>query len=49
MGFPFPFYISGGVTGDASFYILGLMLDVVLALTIAVLMTWIATALTRLR
>jgi len=49
VGFPFPFHISGGIAGDASFYVLGLMLDVVLALTIAVLVTWIATALKRLR
>lgn len=49
VGFPFPFHISGGIAGDASFYVLGLLLDVVLALTIAVSVTWIATALKRLR
>lgn len=48
-GFPFPFHISGGIAGSGSFYVLGLLLDIVLALTLAVLVTWIATALKNLR
>ena len=49
VGFPFPFHISGGIAGLDSFYVLGLLLDIVLALTLAVLVTWIATALKKLR
>ncbi len=43
-GFPFPFHISGGIMGESNFYILGLMLDIAIALTSAVLVTWIAKA-----
>ncbi len=42
VGFPFPFHISGGIAGGSGFYVLGLLLDVVTALTLAVLITWIA-------
>ncbi len=49
VGFPFPFHISGGLAGLESFYMLGLLLDIVVALTLAVLVTWIATALKKLR
>ena len=49
IGFPFPFHISGGIAGLDSFYVLGLLLDITLALTLAVLVTWIATALKSLR
>ncbi len=42
VGFPFPFHISGGIAGASDFYVLGLLLDVVTALTLAVLITWIA-------
>jgi hypothetical protein len=49
VGFPFPFHISGGIAGLESFYVLGLLLDIVLALTLAVLVTWIATAFKSLR
>jgi hypothetical protein len=42
VGFPLPFHISGGIVGAADFYVLGLLLDVVTALTLAVLITWIA-------
>ncbi len=42
VGFPFPFHICGGILGASDFYILGLLLDVVTALTLAVLLTWIA-------
>lgn len=41
VGFPIPFHISGGVAGTSNFYVLGLLLDITLALTIAVLATWI--------
>jgi hypothetical protein len=42
VGFPFPFHISGGIAGASEFYVLGLLLDIVTALTLAVLITWIA-------
>ncbi len=41
IGFPVPFHISGGIAGLSQFYLLGLLLDAAIALTIAVLMTWI--------
>ena len=41
-GFPFPMHISGGITGASEYYVLGLLLDVAIALTSAVLVTWIA-------
>ena len=40
IGFPVPFHISGGITGSAEFFLLGLLLDVVVALTVAVTLTW---------
>lgn len=49
VGFPFPFHIGGGIGGLEKFYVLGLLLDIVIALTLAVLATWIATALKQLR
>ena len=49
IGFPFPFHISGGIAGLDSFYVLGLLLDIVLALTLAVLVTWIATVFKSIR
>lgn len=39
IGFPFPFHISGGIAGGAEFYVLGLLLDIVTALTIALVLT----------
>lgn len=42
VGFPFPFHISGGIAGASEFYVLGLLLDIVTALTLAVLITWVA-------
>lgn len=41
IGFPVPFHISGGIAGLSRFYVLGLLLDVTIALTAAVLVTWI--------
>lgn len=41
IGFPMPFHISGGLAGDAKFYLLGLLLDVTIALTLAITATWI--------
>jgi hypothetical protein len=41
IGFPVPFHISGGIAGLSNFYLLGLMLDTVLALTVAVTLTWV--------
>jgi len=49
VGFPLPFHISGASGGLETFYVLGLLLDIVIALTLAVLATWIATALKQLR
>jgi len=40
VGFPVPFYISGGVAGLSNFYLLGLLLDITITLTLAVLATW---------
>ena len=42
IGFPVPFHISGGIAGLSEFYLLGLLLDIVTALTFAVTLTWIA-------
>ena len=47
IGFPFPFHISGGIAGFSNFYLLGLLLDVVIALTMAVLVTWIVKSILR--
>lgn len=47
VGFPFPFHISGGIAGLSNFYVLGLLLDVTIALTAAVLITWIAEVFSR--
>lgn len=41
IGFPVPFHISGGIAGLSNFYLLGLLLDIVVALTIAVTLTWV--------
>jgi len=41
VGFPVPFHISGGIAGMSNFYVLGLLLDIVVALTIAVTLTWV--------
>ena len=41
-GFPFPVQISGGTAGTAEFYVLGLLLDITVALTAAIVVTWIA-------
>lgn len=41
IGFPIPFHISGGIAGTSNFYLLGLLLDVSIALTLAILATWL--------
>ena len=41
VGFPFPFHISGGIAGASDFYLLGLMLDLFTAVTVAISVTWI--------
>lgn len=41
-GFPFPVHISGDITGESQTYLLGMLLDVAVALTVALLVTWIA-------
>lgn len=40
VGFPFPFHISGGIAGTSDFYLLGLMLDLATAVTVAISVTW---------
>lgn len=40
-GFPFPFRTSGGVAGVSEFYLSGLLLDIVVPVTLAVLVVWI--------
>ncbi len=37
IGFPLPFHLSGGIAGIAEFYPIGLTLNVLIALTIAVI------------
>jgi len=49
IGFPVPFHISGGIAGLSNFYVLGLLLDVTIALTAAVLITWIVRLFNSLR
>lgn len=41
IGFPVPFHISGGIAGMSNFYLLGLLLDIAIALTISVTLTWV--------
>ncbi len=41
IGFPVPFHISGGSSEDAGFYLLGLLLDLAVIATIALIATWI--------
>ena len=47
IGFPFPFHVSGGIAGMSNFYILGLLLDAVTVVTVAVLLTWIVEIIRR--
>jgi hypothetical protein len=47
IGFPVPFHISGGIAGLSNFYLLGLLLDVSIALTSAILITWIVRLIDR--
>jgi hypothetical protein len=47
VGFPVPFHISGGIVGLSNFYLLGLLLDISIALTIATLVTWIVRIIVR--
>lgn len=41
IGFPFPFHVSGGLAGLSEFYVFGLLLDLVVAWTVAILAVWI--------
>ncbi|MGI9203335.1 MAG: hypothetical protein ACR2Q3_04970 [Woeseiaceae bacterium] len=41
VGFPVPFHISGGIAGNSNFYLLGLLLDIAIVLTLAITATWI--------
>lgn len=44
-GLPFPVHIPDNVTGAADYYLFGFLLDVTAAVTVAVLLTWIAEGL----
>ncbi len=46
-GFPVPFHIGGGIAGLSNFYLLGLLLDISIALTTAIMITWIVRLLAR--
>ena len=39
-GFPFPFFTSGSGEEPASFFVTGLLLDVLLPLTVALVIVW---------
>jgi len=39
VGFPFPYLIAGGIRSQEDFYVLGLLLDIVIAITVALLLT----------
>jgi hypothetical protein len=43
VGFPIPFYDIGGIAGAASFSLIVLMLDIVIAIGVAYLVAWVAT------
>jgi hypothetical protein len=40
-GLPFPVYITDSFEATATFYIFGLLLDIAVALTTAILVTWL--------
>lgn len=42
VGFPFPFHVRSEVTGSGDFLLTGLLLDIVVAWTLAALATWIS-------
>lgn len=42
VGFPFPFHVSGGIAGRDDLLVTGLLLDGVIAWTLAVIAAWIA-------
>ena len=43
-GFPFPFYLAGGIAGEERWLVTGLLLDLVVAWTLAVIAAWIGLA-----
>ena len=47
VGFPFPLFIDDRFEGTSQFFLLGLLLDLAVALTLALLVTWLAEALRR--
>jgi len=47
VGFPIPFHITEGMTGLQQIYILGLLLDISIAATLAVTATWIVRLFSR--
>ena len=46
-GYPFPIRINDGFEATSNFYLLGLLLDIAIALTVAVLVTWLVAIATR--
>lgn len=48
-GFPFPFHVSGGIAGRSEMLITGLLLDVVVAWTLAVCAAWVGLIIRRRR
>jgi hypothetical protein len=44
IGFPLSFHISGGIAGASNFYAIALALDLIIALTVALLAAWIGAA-----
>jgi hypothetical protein len=42
VGFPFPFQVSGGITGQPDFLVTGMLLDIAIAWTLAILVAWAA-------
>lgn len=49
VGFPFPFHASGGIAGIDELLVTGLLLDLVLAWTVAVAAAWAALTWARRR
>lgn len=49
VGFPFPFHVSGGIAGRDDLLVTGLLLDLVIAWTFAVIAAWIALSWRRRR
>lgn len=46
IGFPFPFHVAGGAA-ESEFYMLGLLLDMAIAMTVAITATWLVRMFSR--